>query len=325
MKPPARHQSASTTVCSQPFVPVAEPTKVDSPIAMAITDIPDSGIRRPPTTVGNPTINAPAAMLTAAPALPSDSPRVSGIPMPRATRRPGTTASAAASKRTTSRRIPAAVRAAAWPLAWPLGCFPGCPLVLPPVTSSLLARRRPRALTRTVCARRALPSALWVTCRGGPRGGQMTFVMKPIGTVRGGRHSGQDDGWGPVRAKIELDPDVIGADSTDGLEEFSHVEVVFVFDGVAEEEICTGARHPRGRQDWPSVGILAQRAKNRPNRIGVTICRLIACRPYLLEVEGLDAVDTTPVLDVKPYMQGFAPRSEVREPAWATELMASYW
>ena len=88
-----------------------------------------------------------------------------------------------------------------------------------------------------------------------------------------------DDRWDAVTATIELDPDELEAGATDGLADFSHIEVVFCFDRVDEDTVCRGTRHPRGRTDWPSVGILAQRAKDRPNRIGVTVCRVVAVRP----------------------------------------------
>jgi tRNA (Thr-GGU) A37 N-methylase len=149
--------------------------------------------------------------------------------------------------------------------------------------------------------------------------------MQPIGTVRGGRTTPEDDDWGASRVHIELDPDIMTADATLGLDTFSHVEVVFVFDGVHPDQVCTGARHPRGRKDWPLVGILAQRAKDRPNRIGSTVCGLVSASGLVIEVVGLDAIDATPVLDVKPYMSRFAPRGAIREPEWAVELMAEYW
>jgi tRNA (Thr-GGU) A37 N-methylase len=98
-----------------------------------------------------------------------------------------------------------------------------------------------------------------------------------------------------------------------------------VFDRVDAATVCVGARHPRGRADWPDVGILAQRAKDRPNRIGVTVCEVRGADERGIDVAGLDAVDGTPVLDVKPYLTGFAPRTPVREPDWAVELMRAYW
>ena len=73
------------------------------------------------------------------------------------------------------------------------------------------------------------------------------------------------------------------------------------------------------------MGILAQRAKDRPNRIGLTTCVLTGVNGFSLEVRGLDAVDGTPVLDVKPHMSGFDPQGPVREPPWAVEIMAEYW
>jgi tRNA (Thr-GGU) A37 N-methylase len=111
-----------------------------------------------------------------------------------------------------------------------------------------------------------------------------TITMRPIGRVVGGRFEMVDDGWGSVPATIQLDPAVVEAGATDGLTEFSHVEVVFCFDRVDENEVCRGTRHPRGRTDWPSVGILAQRAKDRPNRIGVTVCRIVRVGPHEIEV-----------------------------------------
>ncbi|MDR3436604.1 SAM-dependent methyltransferase [Telmatospirillum sp.] len=148
--------------------------------------------------------------------------------------------------------------------------------------------------------------------------------LRTIGYVRGGRAESIDDGWDAVTAEIALTPD-FGAEALAGLDGFSHVEVVFLFNRVAESAVVAGARHPRGRTDWPKVGIFAQRGKDRPNRLGVTICRLLAVEGTTFRVAGLDAIDGTPVLDVKPCMRGFLPRGEVREPDWARELMTGYW
>ena len=152
-----------------------------------------------------------------------------------------------------------------------------------------------------------------------------TVVLRPIGTVRGGRAEPIDDAWDSVEAMIELDAAQFKPDATASLDAFSHIEVVFHFNQVPDDEISTGARHPRGRKDWPLVGIFAQRGKGRPNRIGVTVCKLLSVDGLTLKVRGLDAIDGTPVLDIKPVMRGFLPRGELREPDWASELMAGYW
>jgi tRNA (Thr-GGU) A37 N-methylase len=152
-----------------------------------------------------------------------------------------------------------------------------------------------------------------------------TFVVTPIGHVRGGRSDIVDDDWGSSRARIELDPAMFGPDALAGLEDFSHLEVIFLFDRVPDEKIEYGARRPRGRPDWPPVGIFAQRGKNRPNRLGLCSCRILRVDGLAVEIEGLDAIDGTPVLDLKPVMSGFLPRADIREPAWAREIMRAYW
>jgi tRNA-Thr(GGU) m(6)t(6)A37 methyltransferase TsaA len=151
------------------------------------------------------------------------------------------------------------------------------------------------------------------------------FEMQSIGVVRGGRVDAVDDDWGDVEATIELDSGRFPPEAVSGLDRFSHLDVVFVFHLVDPDDVHVGARRPRGRDDWPVVGILAQRAKARPNRIGVTTCGLLAVDGLTLHVRGLDAVDGSPVLDVKPYLVEFAPRGEIRQPDWATELMRDYW
>ena len=153
----------------------------------------------------------------------------------------------------------------------------------------------------------------------------MSFALDPIGHVRGGRDRPVDDDWGESRARIELDPARFGPEALAGLADFSHLEVIFVFDRVGEAEIEYGARHPRGRADWPLVGIFAQRGKNRPNRLGLCTCRIVGVAGLAVEVEGRDAIDGTPVADLKPAMAEFLPRGELREPAWAAELMKDYW
>jgi tRNA (adenine37-N6)-methyltransferase len=150
------------------------------------------------------------------------------------------------------------------------------------------------------------------------------WTVTPIGTVRSSRAETIDDDWGGVTATIALHLP-FDERSVAGLAEFSHVEVVFLFDRVDPDSVCEHDRHPRGNPEWPEVGIFAQRAKDRPNRLGLCTCELVAVDEASLVVRGLDAIDGTPVLDVKPYMEEFAPRGPVRQPPWSHELMRGYW
>jgi tRNA-Thr(GGU) m(6)t(6)A37 methyltransferase TsaA len=149
------------------------------------------------------------------------------------------------------------------------------------------------------------------------------YTLHPIATVRNARPAVEDDGWGGLISSLELIAP-LGEEALAGIEDFSHAEVIFLFHRVDENKIETGARNPRNNPDWPKAGILAQRGKNRPNRLGLTVVRIVRCSGPVLFVEGLDAVDGTPVLDIKPVMKEFLPRGEVRQPGWATALMQNY-
>ncbi len=152
----------------------------------------------------------------------------------------------------------------------------------------------------------------------------MKIEMEPIGYVESDRDETDDDNWGNEESCIVLS-DRFTPDALTGIENFSHVEVLFYFDRVDPSHVVLGSRHPRNNRDWPPVGIFAQRAKNRPNRIGSTICRFLRVDGIRLYVSELDAVAGTPVLDIKPVMLEFLPRAAVRQPLWSRELMVKYW
>ena len=153
----------------------------------------------------------------------------------------------------------------------------------------------------------------------------MEIALTPIGFVTTTRADPIDDAWDGEITTIKLDEGQFTPDALLSLDQFSHIEVIYWFHHPEAETPTLGARRPRGRADWPMVGIFAQRAKNRPNRLGLTVCKLIALNGLTIQVSGLDAIDGTPVLDIKPWMNGFAPRGEVKEPSWAKELMDGYW
>ncbi|MDX8031330.1 SAM-dependent methyltransferase [Lentzea sp. BCCO 10_0856] len=151
------------------------------------------------------------------------------------------------------------------------------------------------------------------------------MTLHPVGSVVGGRAESFDDDWNTEQALIRLDGDRFGPEALAGLDAFSHLEIVFRFHLVDPSTITTTARRPRGNPDWPEVGIFAQRGRNRPNLLGVSRCRLLAVRGLDLHVRGLDAVDGSPVLDIKPYMAEFGPQGATVQPDWTTELMRAYY
>ena len=148
--------------------------------------------------------------------------------------------------------------------------------------------------------------------------------VQPIGFVESRRARPEDDYWGGAEACIRLSAR-FAAPALEGLAEFSHVEVLFVFHQVDPAKVVVGARHPRNNPAWPAVGIFAQRARTRPNRLGTTMCRIVRVAGTQLFVADLDAIDRTPVLDLKPVMRDFLPRETVRQPQWSRELMREYW
>ncbi len=151
-----------------------------------------------------------------------------------------------------------------------------------------------------------------------------TWTVTPIARVRSSRRDIVDDDWDAERVTIELLPP-FGPDAVRGLDAFSHIDVIYLFDRVDPARVHTGARHPRGNTDCPDVGVFAQRVKDRPNRLGLSTVELLEVDGVTLHVRGRDAIDGTPVIDIKPHMEEFGPRTPIREPSWARELMAGYW
>jgi tRNA (adenine37-N6)-methyltransferase len=151
------------------------------------------------------------------------------------------------------------------------------------------------------------------------------ILIVPIGRVKTERSEIKDDDWGLNKSVIVIDENQFTEDVLYGLEEFSHLEVIFHFHKVETNKIEKGARHPRNNPDWPKVGIFSQRGKNRPNLLGMSTCKLLKVEGLTVTVEGLDAIDGTPVIDLKPYMKEFAPREETKQPDWSTELMRNYY
>jgi tRNA (adenine37-N6)-methyltransferase len=153
----------------------------------------------------------------------------------------------------------------------------------------------------------------------------MDIVLHPIGWVHSAENGPREDYWGGVVSEIRV-ASHFSPDALAGLGEFSHLEVLFHLHGVDAFSLVQGKRHPRGNPQWPETGIFAQRAKARPNRIAATICELLSIEGLTLQVKGLDALNGSPVLDIKPVFAEFLPdRATLRQPKWSHEMMASYF
>ncbi len=151
----------------------------------------------------------------------------------------------------------------------------------------------------------------------------MEVNLIPIATVRNTRTNPTDDYWGDVISEIEL-VDHIPTDAFDGISEFSHLEIIYYFDKVEPKNIIFSG-HPRGNPNYSHVGIFGQRKKDRPNAIGLCTVELIEHTGRIIKVKNLDAIDGTPVLDIKPVFMEFQAKGEIRQPEWVGDLMKNYW
>ena len=150
-----------------------------------------------------------------------------------------------------------------------------------------------------------------------------TIPLQIVAHVRNGRTSTEDADWGLVESRIVLDPAF--AAGLEGLGGFSHALVVFYMHLDPDREPPALVRRPRGRADMPLLGVFAQRGRMRPNPIGVTSAEIVRLEPGVLVVRGLDAVDGTPVLDLKPYAPVFDSRQGARVPEWMDRLMKGHF
>ncbi len=151
----------------------------------------------------------------------------------------------------------------------------------------------------------------------------MEIILKPIATSSNTRKEATDDYWGKVVAEITLADD-IPTEAFENIENFSHLEIIFYFDKVPDDKVVYSG-HPRGNPDYPLMGIFCQRKKDRPNKIGLCTVELLAHNGRTIIVKGLDAIDGTPVLDIKPFFKEFQPHTETQQPAWVADLMKDYW
>ncbi|MBI4507364.1 MAG: tRNA (N6-threonylcarbamoyladenosine(37)-N6)-methyltransferase TrmO [Chloroflexi bacterium] len=168
--------------------------------------------------------------------------------------------------------------------------------------------------TATTRSRAWRPTAPWWWALATER----RVVLRPIGFVANGERGPRHEGWAEVVSRLVLQPELAAA--LDGVEGFSHLLVLFWLDRVTRGQRWRLRVYPRDRRDLPEVGVLATRTQQRPNPIGATVVALLGREGTTLVVRGLDALDGTPVLDVKPWAADFGPTEGVRVPEWWERL-----
>jgi tRNA-Thr(GGU) m(6)t(6)A37 methyltransferase TsaA len=151
----------------------------------------------------------------------------------------------------------------------------------------------------------------------------MEITLLPIAIVKNSRSEPIDDHWETIVAEIELESH-IPTEAFENISNFSHLEIIYHFDKVKNEEVVFSG-HPRGNTNYPLVGIFGQRKKDRPNKIGLATVQLLAHNGRTIKVKFLDAINGTPVLDIKPVFKEFEPQTEIKQPSWVANLMKNYW
>jgi tRNA (Thr-GGU) A37 N-methylase len=152
----------------------------------------------------------------------------------------------------------------------------------------------------------------------------MNYSVRAIAYIRNDRSEAIDDNWDDVVSTVELAQDVPD-EALHGLTDFSHVEVVFFADWAEDVPPGPWHRRPRGNQEWPDIGVLAQRNKDRPNRILLTTVAIDSIGARSFTARGLDGIDGTPVLDIKPVFRWSVPRGDLRVAAWSEALGENYF
>lgn len=153
---------------------------------------------------------------------------------------------------------------------------------------------------------------------------QHTIDVETVAHVINDRAAVSDDYWGGIPSIIRLRDD-LPESTLAGLDEFSHLQVVFKFHLASPVDVHLGARSPRNDPRWAPSGTFAHRNHRRPAQIGISHPRLVKIDGRDIHVLDLDAVNGTPVIDIAPWFTQFGPRGEIHQPTWPEEMLADYW
>ncbi|MCA9887443.1 MAG: tRNA (N6-threonylcarbamoyladenosine(37)-N6)-methyltransferase TrmO [Anaerolineae bacterium] len=143
------------------------------------------------------------------------------------------------------------------------------------------------------------------------------LTIQPIGTVKTITDEPEGDDWTKVISELHIDEPFVNG--LKGLDDWSHIVVIYSMHDSQfspEEHLV---RSPG--LDLPPVGIFAQRARFHPNTLGLTAVRLMDIKDNVITVKGLDAINDTPILDIKPYAPVYDGVQDPLVPAWFIQLM----
>ncbi len=122
---------------------------------------------------------------------------------------------------------------------------------------------------------------------------KMEIKIKHIGFVKNNVKEPRFGNWRDVISEIILNEEY--EEALDGIEDYSHINVVFWMDQV---KTCKIKHRPQGNTEVPVVGIFACRCQSRPNPIGITTVELLERKNNVIKVKGLDVIDNTPIIDI---------------------------
>lgn len=141
------------------------------------------------------------------------------------------------------------------------------------------------------------------------------FEIRPIGYVINEIKKPRFGGWQDLISEIHLLPDF--SEGLEGIQDYSHLVILYWMDKVDKIKL---KMHPQGKDGVPTVGIFACRCPSRPNPIAVTTCQFIEIKERILKVKGLDAIDGTPIIDIKPYWPQYDVVVALKYPEWVNKL-----
>ncbi len=144
----------------------------------------------------------------------------------------------------------------------------------------------------------------------------MEINLTPIGFVKNAVTEPKGEDWQTIISEIIVNEDL--KEALSGIDEFSHIIVIYWMHKTPASQRSIMKVHPKRNLNLPLVGVFATRSPARPNPIGIATVKLLECRDNILKVIGLDAIDGTPVLDIKPHIPGSDSPTPARIPGWLT-------